>query len=444
MARYGGIDLGGTKIQAVVVDEQHEVLGSSRLPTPTTGGPADVALAMVAAVREASEQAGVGPGRPHRRRRRLAGRRRRRRGHRHERAQPARLGGLATRWRRSSRPRWPRRSRSPTTSTSPPMAEFELGAAQAVPLPARRLLGHGRRRRDRARRRAVRGPRRRGRDRPRRRQERRPQCPCGRIGCMEAYAGRGAMEVRAREKVADGEKTVLFEIMEEKGKPRLSSGIWERALERDDKLAHHLIDQAVEALGVGIASSLNLLDVEAVVIGGGLGLRLGEPVRGEDPRGRHAAPVRRPPPAGDPARLARRPRRRDRRDAARRGQDARGRLARRSPDQPHGRPDARARPCRPRRGPVAAVRVTRSTVTGLSVMSPRASKREVAEQPVPDARREQRVEQRRARAVGAGERVEHHLGGLGGVDARTAPPAGPAASRRSAARTPRPRAGARS
>ena len=27
------------------------------------------------------------------------------------------------------------------------------------------------------------------------------RCPCGRIGCMEAYAGRGAMETRAREKV---------------------------------------------------------------------------------------------------------------------------------------------------------------------------------------------------------------------------------------------------
>ena len=103
------------------------------------------------------------------------------------------------------------------------------------------------------------------------------KCPCGRRGCMEAYAGRGAMETHAREKVDKGEKTVLFKIMEEKGKPRLSAGIWARALERDDKLAHHLIEQAVEALGVGIASSLNLLDVEAVVIGGGLGLRLGEP-----------------------------------------------------------------------------------------------------------------------------------------------------------------------
>ena len=40
---------------------------------------------------------------------------------------------------------------------------------------------------------------------------------------MEAYAGRGAMETRAREKVDDGEKTILFDIMEERGKPRLSS-----------------------------------------------------------------------------------------------------------------------------------------------------------------------------------------------------------------------------
>ncbi len=43
MSGYGGIDLGGTKIQAVIVDEDHSVLGSARRPTPTEGGPADVA-----------------------------------------------------------------------------------------------------------------------------------------------------------------------------------------------------------------------------------------------------------------------------------------------------------------------------------------------------------------------------------------------------------------
>jgi glucokinase len=103
------------------------------------------------------------------------------------------------------------------------------------------------------------------------------KCPCGRRGCMEAYAGRGAMEMRARKLADEGRKTVLFKIMEERGRPRLTSGVWKRALDRDDDLAHELIDRAVRALGAGVASACNVLDVEAVVIGGGLGLKLGEP-----------------------------------------------------------------------------------------------------------------------------------------------------------------------
>jgi glucokinase len=95
---------------------------------------------------------------------------------------------------------------------------------------------------------------------------------------MEAYAGRAAMEARARRLSKDGEHTVLFEIMEERGRDRLTSGVWARALEQGDKLAQDLIERAVKALGAGIGSAVNLLDVEAVVIGGGLGLRFGEPM----------------------------------------------------------------------------------------------------------------------------------------------------------------------
>ena len=40
-------------------------------------------------------------------------------------------------------------------------------------------------------------------------------------------------------------------------------------------MAEELIERAVQALGVGIGSAVTLLDVEAVVIGGGLGERLG-------------------------------------------------------------------------------------------------------------------------------------------------------------------------
>jgi glucokinase len=103
------------------------------------------------------------------------------------------------------------------------------------------------------------------------------QCTCGRRGCLEAYAGRGAMEIRARRLHKRGRKTDLFKIMEKRGRPRLTSGVWARALEADDELAHELIERALGALGAGVGSAVNLLDVETVVIGGGLGSRLGEP-----------------------------------------------------------------------------------------------------------------------------------------------------------------------
>ncbi|HZS16158.1 MAG TPA: ROK family protein, partial [Candidatus Dormibacteraeota bacterium] len=102
-------------------------------------------------------------------------------------------------------------------------------------------------------------------------------CRCGRRGHVEAYAGRASMEERARRLIAHGTKSVLLSVMETRGRDRMTSGVWAKALEQDDKLAHHLVDRAVEALATGIASACTLLDVEAVVIGGGLGVRLGQP-----------------------------------------------------------------------------------------------------------------------------------------------------------------------
>ena len=59
MANRGGVDLGGTKIQTVIVDAKHKVLGQARRPTPTTGTPADVKDAIAAALVEAADGAGT-------------------------------------------------------------------------------------------------------------------------------------------------------------------------------------------------------------------------------------------------------------------------------------------------------------------------------------------------------------------------------------------------
>src|SRR5262245_16416609 len=100
------------------------------------------------------------------------------------------------------------------------------------------------------------------------------KCNCGLRGCVEAYAGRAALEQRARRE-ARKRKTILFELQAKRGREALTSGVWLRALDAGDRVARDLIDEAVDALGVAIGSAVTLLDVEAVVLGGGLGERLG-------------------------------------------------------------------------------------------------------------------------------------------------------------------------
>jgi glucokinase len=103
-------------------------------------------------------------------------------------------------------------------------------------------------------------------------------CGCGRRGCVEAYAGRASLERMVDVAVEAGERTALPEIMAERGKDRLTSGVWARALEASDPLAARLVAEAVEAVGIGVASAVNLLDLDTVVVGGGFAEKLGQPL----------------------------------------------------------------------------------------------------------------------------------------------------------------------
>ena len=274
MSTYGGIDLGGTKIQAVVVDEDNSVLGSARRPTPTTGGPADVARELESALRDAaaaaeldpSELAGVGVGTPGR----------------VEAGNVTQARNLPD-WE-GTFPLGPTLSRALGVKVMlgndvqvATAAEFKLGAGRLYDSLLGVFWGTGvggalilDRRPWRGRGGAgeighmvveIDGAR----------------CTCGRKGCVEAYAGRGAMERHVHKLVEKGRKTKLFDLMRERGRTRLTSGVWARALEHGDKMAAQLIERAVGALGAGIASAQNLIDVEGVIIGGGLGVRLGHP-----------------------------------------------------------------------------------------------------------------------------------------------------------------------
>ena len=86
----------------------------------------------------------------------------------------------------------------------------------------------------------------------------------------------GGRSSSARDRSRAERKTALFDIQEKRGRDALTSGVWLRALEAKDAVARELLDEAVGALGVAIGSAVTLLDVEAVVVGGGFGERLGE------------------------------------------------------------------------------------------------------------------------------------------------------------------------
>ena len=101
-------------------------------------------------------------------------------------------------------------------------------------------------------------------------------CTCGRRGCAEAYAGRRSMRGVASSMADAGWETELFDIREEQDKPTLTSKVWAEALDAGDPLATKLFDDAVDMLGVAVGSSVNLLDLEAVVVGGGLAEKLGQ------------------------------------------------------------------------------------------------------------------------------------------------------------------------
>lgn len=101
-------------------------------------------------------------------------------------------------------------------------------------------------------------------------------CGCGRRGCVEAYAGRRMMAGAAHALVGAGRETRLFAIQDEEDKPRPTSSVWARALDEGDEMATQLVDSAVEHLGVAVGSAVNLLDVELVVVGGGLPEKLGQ------------------------------------------------------------------------------------------------------------------------------------------------------------------------
>ena len=93
-------------------------------------------------------------------------------------------------------------------------------------------------------------------------------CACGAHGCLEAYASRSAIETRIEGALKKGRKSCISEYLEE-GKAITSSMI-RKYIEREDELVTQCVSEASEYLSGGLASVINLINPELIILGGGL------------------------------------------------------------------------------------------------------------------------------------------------------------------------------
>lgn len=116
-----------------------------------------------------------------------------------------------------------------------------------------------------------------------------PLCGCGRRGCLEAVASRTAMEREIEAALATGRFSALAELIASSKQQRLTSGVIAEALAQQDPLMMEVMQSVQFYLGVAVGSIVNFFDPEAVVLGGGVVEALGESF--VDPIGAMARPL---------------------------------------------------------------------------------------------------------------------------------------------------------
>jgi len=96
-----------------------------------------------------------------------------------------------------------------------------------------------------------------------------PKCGCGNHGCFEAMASRSAIERDLRQAIDAGRKTVLTELLESDLNLIRSSAL-RKGLEAKDELVTEVIQRASQVLGHACLTVRHLIDPEVIVLGGGV------------------------------------------------------------------------------------------------------------------------------------------------------------------------------
>ena len=96
-----------------------------------------------------------------------------------------------------------------------------------------------------------------------------PLCHCGNRGCLEVMAGGHAISASAIRVAKTGVKTLIRDLVGGEINMITAEVVFEAA-KRGDSAAQELLKEAGRYIGIGLASAVNLLGPEMIVIGGGV------------------------------------------------------------------------------------------------------------------------------------------------------------------------------
>jgi len=94
-------------------------------------------------------------------------------------------------------------------------------------------------------------------------------CHCGTSGCFEAYCGGSYIIERVQKFIQKGYRGKLWDIIQGKV-DELHVGHIEEAYCLGDSLCKNIWEEVIEYMGTGLASLVNLLNPEVIVMGGGV------------------------------------------------------------------------------------------------------------------------------------------------------------------------------
>lgn len=97
-----------------------------------------------------------------------------------------------------------------------------------------------------------------------------PRCGCGTRGCLEALASRTAITRQLQRAIVKKGKKSILPALTGGDLKLIRSGALAKALRSNDKLTVKVFKKATKYLGIGIASIVNFLNPEMIVLGGGV------------------------------------------------------------------------------------------------------------------------------------------------------------------------------